>query len=339
MSNSIFLGLVFLSGLYYYNSRKAVGIMRSKCEYCGSYVESTEENCPNCGAVNPNHRRNAAGVPQTMEELKDFCDKHDLPLEQMRFFIGVDYKKPKAFGIYQDGDGNFVVYKNKSDGSRAIRYKGTDEAYAVHELYLKMQSEVQKQKKQLSTGGASGAEQARRAAYSNHFYNHDPSPKQPGGIWGSLSGRVKKRLVGLVLLVIFLGSILAFDAMVPDKGYYSYEGSYYYYDYHDWYRFDREQLDWIQTDMADTPLDRHYNRYLIKNNNGAGDQYSEPIDSEYYDAFSASQSVWEEDVSSDRVDSSGSDSSWDDSDWDDSDWDWDSGDDWDSSYTDWDSDW
>ena len=305
--------------------------MRSKCEYCGSYVESTEENCPNCGAVNPNHQRNAAGVPQTMEELKDFCARHNLPLEQMRFFIGVDYRKPKAFGIYQDGDGNFVVYKNKADGSRAIRYKGTDEAYAVHELYLKMQSEVQKQKKRLS---APAAEQT--GGKSNH---QGRSPKRPGGIWGSLSSRVKKRLVGLVLLVVFFGSILAFDAMVPDKGYYSYEGSYYYYDYHDWYRFDREQLDWIQTDMADTPLDRHYNRYLIKNNNSAGNQYTEPIDSEYYDAFSASQSVWEEDVSSDREDSSGSDSSWDDSDWDDRDWDWDAGDDWDSSYTDWDSDW
>ena len=302
--------------------------MRSKCEYCGSYVESTEENCPNCG------------VPQTMEELQDFCSKHDLPLEQMRFFIGVDYKKPKAFGIYQDGDGNFVVYKNKANGSRAIRYKGTDEAYAVHELYLKMQSEVQKQKKRISTaGGASEAEQARRAAYSSNPYNRDRSPKRPSGIWGSLPDWMKKILLGAVFLVLIFGPILAFDAMVPDKGYYCYEGSYYYYDYHDWYRFDREQLDWIQADMADTLLDRHYNRYLIKNNNSAGDQYSEPIDSEYYDAFSASQSVWEEDVSSDRVDSSGSDSSWDDSDWDDSDWDWDSGNDWDSSYTDWDSDW
>lgn len=314
--------------------------MRSKCEYCGSYVESTEENCPNCGAVNPNHQRNASGVPQTMEELKDFCARHNLPLEQMRFFIGEDYKKPKAFGIYQDADGNFVVYKNKSDGSRAIRYKGTDEAYAVHELYLKMQSEVQKQKKYFSTGGgASDAEQARRAAHSNNPYNHDRSPKRPSGIWGSLSGQVKKRLVGVVLLVLFFGSILAFDAMVPDKGYYSYEGSYYYYDYQDWYRFDREQLDWVPADMAHTPLDRHYNHYLIKDNNSAGNQYTEPIDSEYYDAFSASQSVWEEDDSSTREYSSGSDSSWDDSDWDGSDWDWDSGSDWDSSYTDWDSDW
>ena len=314
--------------------------MRSKCEYCGSYVESTEENCPNCGAVNPNHQRNASGVPQTLEELKDFCAKHDLPLEQMRFFIGVDYKKPRAFGIYQDGDGNFVVYKNKADGSRAIRYKGTDEAYAVHELYLKMQSEVQKQKTRISTvGGASKAEQARRAAYSGNPYNQDRRPKRPCGIWGSLPDWMKKFLLAAVFFVLVFGPILAFDAMVPDKGYYSYEGSYYYYDYHDWYRFDREQLDWLQADMADTPLDRHYNRYLIKNNSSAGSQYSEPVDSEYYDAFSASQSVWEEDDSSTQEYSSSWDSGWDDSDWDDSDWDWDAGDNWDSSYTDWDSDW
>lgn len=313
--------------------------MRSKCEYCGNYVESTEENCPNCGAVNPNHQRNASGVPQTLEELKDFCARHSLPLEEMRFFIGVDYKKPKAFGIYQDADGNFVVYKNKADGSRAIRYKGTDEAYAVHELYLKMQSEVQKQKRQLSTGGASKAEQARRAAYSGNPYNQDRRPKRPCGIWGSLPDWMKKFLLAAVFFVLVFGPILAFDAMVPDKGYYSYEGSYYYYDYHDWYRFDREQLDWLQADMADTPLDRHYNRYLVKNSSSAGNQYSESFDSEYYDAFSASQSVWEEDDSSTQEYSSSWDSGWDDSDWDDSDWDWDSGSDWDSSYTDWDSDW
>ncbi|MGN0982112.1 MAG: hypothetical protein ACI4O0_04375 [Candidatus Limivicinus sp.] len=304
--------------------------MRSKCEYCGSYIESTEENCPSCGAVNPNHQRTAAGVPQTMEELKDFCARHNLPLEQMRFFIGVDYKKPKAFGIFQDADGNFVVYKNKADGSRAIRYKGTDEAYAVHELYLKLQSEVQKQKTRLS---ASAAEQT--GGKPNH---QGRNTNRLSGVWASLSPREKKRLIGSLLLVLFFCSILAFDAMVPDKGYYSYEGSYYYYDYQDWYRFDREQLDWIQADMAGTPLDRHYNRYLIKNNNGSGNQYSESVDNEYYDAFSASQSVWDDD-SSTREYSSGSDSSWDDSDWDDSDWDWDSGDDWDSSYTDWDSDW
>lgn len=314
--------------------------MRSKCEYCGNYIESTEENCPNCGAVNPNHQRNAAGVPQTMEELKAFCSRHSLPLEEMRFFIGVDYKKPKAFGIYQDRDGNFVVYKNKSDGSRAIRYKGTDEAYAVHELYLKLQSEVQKQKKQISSAGsASEAGQARQAAYSSTPYNQDRRMNRFAIAWGRLSSREKRRLIGSLLLVLFFGSILAFNAMVPDKGYYSYEGSYYYYDYHDWYRFDREQLDWIPADMANSPLDRHYNRYLI-NNNGSDSHYSESVDSEYYEAFSSSQGIWGEDSPAREYcsDSIGDNSDWD-SDWDSSDWDWDSGDDWYSSYTDWDSDW
>lgn len=62
-----------------------------------------------------------------------------------KIFIGINYKKPKAFGIYQDGD-QFIVYKNKANGERAIRYQGTDEAYAVNELYLKLKSEILNQK-------------------------------------------------------------------------------------------------------------------------------------------------------------------------------------------------
>ena len=54
-------------------------------------------------------------------------DRHLPPYETTRFFIGINYKKPKAFGIYQDGD-QFIVYKNKANGERAIRYQGTDEA-------------------------------------------------------------------------------------------------------------------------------------------------------------------------------------------------------------------
>ena len=40
----------------------------------------------------------------------------------------------------------FIVYKNKADGTRAVRYKGTDEAYAVNELYLKLKDEILNQK-------------------------------------------------------------------------------------------------------------------------------------------------------------------------------------------------
>ncbi len=81
-----------------------------------------------------------SGKPRTIRELTDFCLSKGMPLERMRFFIGQDYREPRAFGIYQSGD-EFIVYKNKSDGSRAIRYRGRDEAYAVSELYEKLLDE------------------------------------------------------------------------------------------------------------------------------------------------------------------------------------------------------
>ena len=63
-----------------------------------------------------------------------------MPLEKMRLFVGEDYRQPRAFGIFQEGD-RFVVYKNKADGSRAVRYNGPDEAHAVGELYDKLLDE------------------------------------------------------------------------------------------------------------------------------------------------------------------------------------------------------
>lgn len=58
------------------------------------------------------------------------------PEEVTRFFIGKNITEPKAFGIYRDSTGDFVVYKNKSDGQRAIRYQGADEAYALIQDYV-----------------------------------------------------------------------------------------------------------------------------------------------------------------------------------------------------------
>ena len=127
--------------------------MRVRCDYCGNYIEDTDKNCPHCGAPNDRMQRSGTKVPKTIEELKAFCAAHHLPLEQMRFFLGEDYRGPRAFGVYKDGEGNFVVYKNKSDGSRAIRYRGTDEAYAVNELYQKMKSEISNQRARQGKGG------------------------------------------------------------------------------------------------------------------------------------------------------------------------------------------
>lgn len=121
--------------------------MKIKCDYCGAFIEDTDEKCEFCGAVNSHLVRSATGIPKTIEELKAFAKDKNLPLQDMRFFLGEDYKGPKAFGIYYDPSSeNYVVYKNKSDGTRAVRYEGKDESYAVNEIYQKMKSEMLNQR-------------------------------------------------------------------------------------------------------------------------------------------------------------------------------------------------
>lgn len=85
--------------------------MEIKCEYCGSMIPETVEQCPYCGASNNSIKRTADGTPKTIAELaKWYEDRHLPPYEITRFFIGIDYRQPRAFGIYQDGN-EFIVYK------------------------------------------------------------------------------------------------------------------------------------------------------------------------------------------------------------------------------------
>ena len=112
------------------------------CENCGTYLNFLDKQCPLCGHANKYYMQNTSFTPQTISELKDWYESKGLgPYESTRFFIGIDYKRPKAFGIYET-NGIFTVYKNKADGSRAIRYEGPDEAFAVNELYLKLKEEL-----------------------------------------------------------------------------------------------------------------------------------------------------------------------------------------------------
>jgi len=121
--------------------------MQIKCEYCGSFINDYDEKCPYCDGVNNNLVRMVSDTPKTISELKQWYIDRQLPPEEVtRFFIGTDYPYPRAYGIYKDASNNFVVYKNKNDGSRAIRYKGSDEAYAVNELYMKLKEEILRQK-------------------------------------------------------------------------------------------------------------------------------------------------------------------------------------------------
>ena len=115
----------------------------NQCKYCGSTISSSDKHCPSCGAPNEGYVADTERqifLPKTIDELKEYCAERGMPLLKMRFFIGEDYRKPKAFGIYQDGS-DFIVYKNKANGQRAIRYQGQDEAFAVSELFAKLLEE------------------------------------------------------------------------------------------------------------------------------------------------------------------------------------------------------
>ncbi len=279
--------------------------MKTKCSFCGSFISDTDEICPNCGAVNENLMRSADGIPKTIEELKAFSDKHNLPLKDMRFFLGEDFKEPKAFGIYKDDDGNFVVYKNKADGSRAVRYQGKDEAYAVNEIYQKMRSEIRMRKQQKPSENDPdvkvGAQRAKQAALK------------------------KKRKIAdffSIFLVIFLLVLYVVLSCVksPGKGYYNYDDTYYYYDSSSWYYYDDYNNQWERTYSIDDELSKNYKDY------SSGSDYSTDFG---IDNFNNSQYY---------LDHNNSNSYWNDS-WDDDDWDWDSNDSWDYNDSDWDSDW
>lgn len=116
------------------------------CEYCGNWMEDTDATCPTCSAANPNHKRIASTTPTTIEELQQWYRDRNLPGEDVtKFYIGKNVQVPGAYGIYREYT-DVVLYKNRADGTRAIRYKGSDEEYAVNELYLKLKEEILNQK-------------------------------------------------------------------------------------------------------------------------------------------------------------------------------------------------
>lgn len=122
--------------------------MNVKCEYCGNQISDTSAKCPVCGGVNRFVNRSVKDQPLTIDEFKEWYKSKGLPpYEVTRFFIGVDYKEPKAFGIYKDTVTEKVtVYMNASNGERKVRYEGFDEAYGVNELFQRLKQEIIEQK-------------------------------------------------------------------------------------------------------------------------------------------------------------------------------------------------
>ena len=287
--------------------------MKTFCDYCGSVIDDTIEKCPNCGAVNVHIQRSANQIPKTIEELQAFAQEKGIPLEKMRFFIGIDYKEPRAFGIYKEPTtGNCVVYKNKADGTRAIRYQGTDEAYAVNEIYQKMKAELLERKQaDLDRGKTAGS-------YKSKPVKHSGRRRGLNGImWGILI------TIAIMFIFAFVVMIVS-DYKTPNRGYYNYKGTPYYYGGGVWYT-PNDDGEWERT--YDTPdrLTENYNDYFeAKDYSDLDADYADDIEEYQTEAYS--------------YDNDDDDDSWNDSNWDDDDWDYDY-DDYDSFDSDWDSDW
>lgn len=226
-------------------------------------------------------------IPETIDELKFAYKAKNLPPEEVtRFFIGKDYKYPKAFGIYQnETTGNFIVYKNKADGTRAIRYEGKDEAYAVKQLYTKLEEEIINQK-------SNQRDKVRNPASDIAF----------------------NMLIGIIVfavLSVMIGFAI-FVALGPKRGYYLYEDDYYYYQNGNWYVYD---YDWNKESNTPQTLKKNHSNYYKSNSYYSSYGISDFENSRYYEEESSSSyssdygSSWD---SSDSWDSSSTDWS---SDW------------------------
>ena len=264
--------------------------MQVKCNYCGALIDDSCETCPKCGAPLSGAHRTAKGQPKTIEELKAWYTAHHLPPEEItRFFIGKDIREPKAFGIYRDGNGDFVVYKNKSTGERAIRYQGSDEQYAVNELYQRLKAEIADQK-------------GNRPANTTQ---QPPAKKKK---------KKKGCLIAIIIFTVLAMLTAIFDHSAPN-GYYKYNGTQYYHQGSSWYYYDKETDDWYKSTESIDIDDKNAKDFQIDERDHVGKDFKE---TSWYDSGSHSDdSGWDSDSDWD----SGGGDSWDSggTDWD-SDW-------------------
>ena len=273
-----------------------------RCPQCATLLRDTDTVCPRCGfrltddamiensieaatEKAPIEEAQAPIVhPRTIEELKLYTVQKGMPLEKMRFFIGEDYKEPRAFGIYRQDD-RFIVYKNKANGERSLRYHGPDEAYAVNELFQKLLSECHK-RGIYPDGSEPPAVNSRKAA---KYKNKD-----------AFAGATMITICLIIALAIVIGIVIN-----RKNGYYEKDGRLYYRDTFTWYYFDDYLDDWY---VYTYPFDDADEYFLSRS---------------YADDYGASEitdsSVWDEQHSSDSYDSDydswySSDTDWD-SDW------------------------
>ena len=264
--------------------------------------------------------------PKTIEELRLWYEWHNLPPEEVtRFFIGKNITEPKAFGIYKNERGECVVYKNKANGERAVRYQGGDEAFAVGELLQRLREEIanQKAKKPFNTVVQSSnhrlqAQSLEASPTMKQSLEASPTtamrpskketrryaaPKKPASGNSKWENGIFTVVAGMMVAIVML-----FSGNHAPNGYYYYQGKHYYRQGSSWYLYKNTTHDWYQTQSLESKI--------TKDNAG---QYR----ISHFDGKRFEDTRWYDDGSYD----SGDDDEWSDND------------SWDSRDTDWDSDW
>ncbi|MBR3077540.1 MAG: hypothetical protein IKH07_06420 [Oscillospiraceae bacterium] len=328
---------------------------KNRCEYCGERYDASLRRCPHCGGLNPlafraedreaqissagsgeaysaqdlrpeEDRQQGVIKPRTIDELQRFAADHNLPLRKMRVHLGEDYRGARAYGIYQAEDGSFVVYKNKSDGSRAVRYQGSDEAYAVNELFLKMKEQIalQPARRAAVLGGT-------RRAFTP---SPDSTPPAEPPSWKA----VVKKNAWKYLLILLICTVIwyAVKHRGPSKGYYRYGGDYYYYQSSNWYHYNSGSSQWYPVTVDDALSDNY--RDYFQSDDYESSYGVQDFAYSYDPAPNDNQPAGGWDWNEDRDD--GNDWNWDDDrdDWNDNDWNWDDDWDWDDDGGGWDWD-
>ena len=307
--------------------------MKITCPYCGKLFESSNAQCPHCLA--PNEHQDVAPIdsaePTTIDALKRwYIDKKLPPFEITRFFIGENVKEPRAFGIYRDGN-KVIVYKNKDNGQRAIRYQGSDEGYAVSEFLNKLKDEILHQQTiGFDSGSALQDVQPESIEQSQQSVQ---SPVQPQRRQTSLLKKLLIFFAILLLVSMLMRSCSSTPTADLSPGYYNYDGGTYYHTQQDdsWYSYDNGS--WSPIQNIPGVIIQSGSDYF----SGSGYHYSSSYGVPYYSDFAESE-YYDDYADSWEPSSSSSSSSWSSND-DDDDWDWSSSDSWDSGYSDWDSDW
>lgn len=206
------------------------------CKNCGQTFGNSEKQCPYCDYVVKTRKVVDRKMPSTIKELEEWYYIKDLPpCRVTRFYIGKNLKRKRVFGIYKgENTGNYIVYKNKDNGERSVRYEGPSEKVAVREFYLRLKQEINLQKER--------------------------AKKHKGSIKTGIKNELKQLWaipIGL-LFILFIASTYT----VSGEGYYQYNENYYYY-IGSWYQYEDGSWNKINDSNIITILEENRKDYFV----------------------------------------------------------------------------